>query len=71
MSFDLTADYRNALTSRAIGYLARNSKIDDPWIAGSVGIIHGLYRFHSSLTGRGTSSTDRLHVSGRDSGGLG
>lgn len=71
MSFELTADDRNALTLRAMGCSAWNRKADDPGIAGSVGIIYGLYRFRSGSTGCGTSSTDRLHVGGRDSGGLG
>lgn len=58
MTFDLTADHRNALTLRAMGCSAWNRKADDPGIAGSVGIIHGLYRFRSGLTECGTSSID-------------
>lgn len=71
MSLDLTVDHRNALTLRAMGCSAWNRKADDPGIAGSVGINHGLYRFRNGLTEFQPSSIDRLHVGGRDSGGLG
>lgn len=54
-----------------MGCSAWNRKADDPGIAGSVGIIHGLYRFRNGLTEFQPSSIDRLQVSGRDSGGLG